>query len=201
MDVIKKRKGYPRVEEVDVGRDFNRKTILVVDDEESIVDLLVYHLQKEGYNTLQAYDGASAVEIALKEKPDLILLDVMLPKMDGISVCKRIRYSLNVPILMISAKDTELDKVVGLEMGADDYITKPFQHREVMARIKANLRKAELVAQAEMKTESLENEENLIVVGDLTLDLKKVEAKVKGEVVDLTIKEFEVLKYLVKTTR
>ena len=81
------------MEEVDVGRDFNRKTILVVDDEESIVDLLVYHLQKEGYNTLQAYDGASAVEIALKEKPDLILLDVMLPKMDGISVCKRIRYS------------------------------------------------------------------------------------------------------------
>ena len=178
------------MEEVDVGRDFNRKTILVVDDEESIVDLLVYHLQKEGYNTLQAYDGASAVEIALKEKPDLILLDVMLPKMDGISVCKRIRYSLNVPILMISAKDTELDKVVGLEMGADDYITKPFQHREVMARIKANLRKAELVAQAEMKTESVENEENV------TLDLKKVEAKVKGEVVDLTIKEFEVLKYL-----
>ena len=184
------------MEDFDIGKDFNRKTILVVDDEESIVDLLVYHLQKEGYDTLQAYDGASAVEIALKEKPDLILLDVMLPKMDGISVCKRIRYSLNVPILMISAKDTELDKVVGLEMGADDYITKPFQHREVMARIKANLRKAELVAQAEMKTESVETEDNIIKVGDLTLDLKKVEARVKGEIVDLTIKEFEVLKYL-----
>ena len=184
------------MEDFDIGKDFNRKTILVVDDEESIVDLLVYHLQKEGYDTLQAYDGASAVEIALKEKPDLILLDVMLPKMDGISVCKRIRYSLNVPILMISAKDTELDKVVGLEMGADDYITKPFQHREVMARIKANLRKAELVAQAEMKTESVETEDNIITVGDLTLDLKKVEARVKGEIVDLTIKEFEVLKYL-----
>jgi len=181
------------VEELDIGRDFNKKTILVVDDEESIVDLLVYHLQKEGYNTLQAYDGATAVEIALKEKPDLILLDVMLPKMDGISVCKRIRYSLNVPILMISAKDTELDKVVGLEMGADDYITKPFQHREVMARIKANLRKAELVAQAELKTESQESEDNIITVGDLSLDLKKVEARVKGEVVDLTIKEFEVV--------
>lgn len=185
------------MEEVDIGKDFNRKTILVVDDEESIVDLLVYHLQKEGYDTLQAYDGATAIEMALKEKPDLILLDVMLPKMDGISVCKRIRYSLNVPILMISAKDTELDKVVGLEMGADDYITKPFQHREVMARIKANLRKAELVAQAESKVEVPEAEEkNIITVGDLVLDLKKVEAKVKGEVVDLTIKEFEVLKYL-----
>ena len=184
------------MEELDIGRDFNKKTILVVDDEESIVDLLVYHLQKEGYDTMQAYDGVTAVDMALKEKPDLILLDVMLPKMDGISACKRIRYSLNVPILMISAKDTELDKVVGLEMGADDYITKPFQHREVMARVKANLRKAELVAQAELKTESQENEENVITVGDLTLDLKKVEARVKGEVVDLTIKEFEVLKYL-----
>ncbi len=181
------------MEELDIGRDINRKTILVVDDEESIVELLVYNLEKEGYNTLQAQDGASAVEIALREKPDLILLDVMLPNMDGISVCKRIRYSLNVPILMISAKDTELDKVVGLEMGADDYITKPFKIREVMARIKANLRKSELMVQPDTKSES---EENIITVGDLSLDLKKIEARVKGEIVDLTIKEFEVLKYL-----
>lgn len=188
------------MEDLDFG--FNKKTILVVDDEESIMELLVYNLQKEGYNTLQAYDGAQAVDIALKEKPDLILLDVMLPKMDGISVCKRIRYSLNVPILMISAKDTELDKVVGLEMGADDYITKPFKIREVMARIKANLRKSEMIITPEVANttnavqESPEQDANLVVVGDLTLDLKKVEARVKGEVVDLTIKEFEVLKYL-----
>lgn len=187
------------MEELDFG--FNKKTILVVDDEESIMELLVYNLQKEGYNTLQAYDGLSAVDIALREKPDLILLDVMLPKMDGISVCKRIRYSFNVPILMISAKDTELDKVVGLEMGADDYITKPFKIREVMARIKANLRKSEMIAMPEYnttttKTEIVEPDSNIVVVGDLSLDLKKVEAKVKGEVVDLTIKEFEVLKYL-----
>ena len=188
------------MEDLDFG--FNKKTILVVDDEESIMELLVYNLQKEGYNTLQAYDGAQAVDIALKEKPDLILLDVMLPKMDGISVCKRIRYSLNVPILMISAKDTELDKVVGLEMGADDYITKPFKIREVMARIKANLRKSEMMIAPEYANnsnnaqETQEQDTNLVVVGDLTLDLKKVEARVKGEVVDLTIKEFEVLKYL-----
>ena len=188
------------MEDLDFG--FNKKTILVVDDEESIMELLVYNLQKEGYNTLQAYDGAQAVDIALKEKPDLILLDVMLPKMDGISVCKRIRYSLNVPILMISAKDTELDKVVGLEMGADDYITKPFKIREVMARIKANLRKSEMIITPEVANttntvqETPEQDANLVVVGDLTLDLKKVEARVKGEVVDLTIKEFEVLKYL-----
>ncbi len=181
------------MEELDIGRDMNKKTILIVDDEESIVELLAYNLEKEGYNTLQANDGTTAVDIALREKPDLILLDVMLPNMDGISVCKRIRYSLNVPILMISAKDTELDKVVGLEMGADDYITKPFKIREVMARIKANLRKSELMVQPEVKSES---EENKIVVGDLSLDLKKIEARVKGEVVDLTIKEFEVLKYL-----
>ena len=177
----------------ELGRDINQKTILVVDDEESIVELLVYNLEKEGYKTLQANDGVTAVDIAVKEKPDLILLDVMLPNMDGISVCKRIRYSLNVPILMISAKDTELDKVVGLEMGADDYITKPFKIREVMARIKANLRKSELMIQPEIKSES---EENTITVGDLRLDLKKIEARVKGEIVDLTIKEFEVLKYL-----
>ncbi len=190
------------MEDLDYG--FSKKTILVVDDEESIMELLVYNLQKEGYNTLQAYDGVSAVEIALKEKPDLILLDVMLPKMDGISVCKRIRYSLNVPILMISAKDTELDKVVGLEMGADDYITKPFKIREVMARIKANLRKSEMMAvpeftntqQTPAKVETPEADTSVVTVGDLTLDFKKVEARVKDEVVDLTIKEFEVLKYL-----
>lgn len=199
MKMVMKERGIS-VEELDFG--FNKKTILVVDDEESIMELLVYNLQKEGYNTLQAYDGLTAVDIALKEKPDLILLDVMLPKMDGISVCKRIRYSLNVPILMISAKDTELDKVVGLEMGADDYITKPFKIREVMARIKANLRKSEMIAAPEYTTltnnkqETAEADANVVVVGDLSLDLKKVEAKVKGEVVDLTIKEFEVLKYL-----
>lgn len=178
-----------------------KKTILVVDDEESIMDLLVYNLEKEGYNTLKAYDGLTAVEMALKERPDLILLDVMIPKLDGISVCKKIRYYLNIstmPILMVSAKDTESDKIVGLEMGADDYITKPFQIRELMARIKANLRKAEAkvaVAPAEAEDQEEKNDE-IIEVGELTLDLKKIEARVKGEVVNLTKKEFDVLKFL-----
>ena len=156
-------------------------------------------IQKEGYNTLEAYDGVTAVEMAINEKPDLILLDVMIPKLDGISVCKKIRYALNIsniPILMISAKDTESDKIVGLEMGADDYITKPFQIREVMARIKANLRKAELNANMEINSQKNEDKDNIIKVGDLTLDLKKVEARVKGEVINLTKKEFDVLKYL-----
>ena len=178
----------------------DKKTILVVDDEQSIMELLVFNLQKEGYNTLEAYDGVTAVEMAINEKPDLILLDVMIPKMDGISVCKKIRYALNIsniPILMISAKDTESDKIVGLEMGADDYITKPFQIREVMARIKANLRKAELNTNVDaMNNRKSEDKNDIIKVGDLSLDLKKVEAKVKGEVINLTKKEFDVLKYL-----
>lgn len=180
--------------------DRDKKTILVVDDEPNIVDLLVFNLEKEGYDTIVANDGITAVDMALKEKPDLILLDVMIPKLDGISVCKKIRYALNIsniPILMISARDTESDKIVGLEMGADDYITKPFQTRELMARIKANLRKAELNSNMEMYQNSKqEDKSDIIKVGDLSLDLKKVEVKVKGEVINLTKKEFDVLKYL-----
>lgn len=178
--------------------DKDKKTILVVDDEKNIRELLVFNLQNEGYNTLEASDGLQAVDIALKYKPDLILLDVMLPKLDGKSVCKKLRYSLNmssIPILMISAKDSETDKIVGLEIGADDYITKPFQIREVIARVKANLRKSELNANLDMQAKS-ENKDDIIKVGDLTLDLKRVEVKVKDEVINLTKKEFDVLKYL-----
>ena len=174
-----------------------KKTILIVDDEKTIVDMLVYNLQKEGYNTLEANDGEEAVKIALNEKPDLVLLDIMLPKMDGLAVCKRIRQTLNIPILMISAKDEEIDKILGLELGADDYITKPFSVRELMARVKANLRKAEL---ANIATEGGGNDSkedsNVITVGDLSLDLNKFEVKVRGEIMDLTLREFEVLKYL-----
>lgn len=173
--------------------DKDKKTILIVDDEQHIVDILVYNLEKEGYNTLQANDGVTAVDIALAQKPDLILLDIMLPKMDGLAVCKRIRHTLNVPILMLTAKDEEIDKILGLELGADDYVTKPFSVRELMARIKANLRKAEISSRT---VEEKEDNTNKIVVGDLSLDLDKFEVQVKGEVVDLTLREFEVLKYL-----
>lgn len=178
----------------------NKKTILIVDDEKPIVEILVYNLQKEGYNTLEANDGEEAVRIALEKKPNLILLDIMLPKMDGLAVCKKIRHSLNVPILMLSAKDEEIDKILGLELGADDYVTKPFSVRELMARVKANLRKAELMTE-NVEVSNTENEEkhkNQIVVGDLELDLDKFEVKVKGKIVDLTLREFEVLKYLAK---
>ena len=121
----------------------DQKTILVVDDEQPIIDILVYNLEKEGYNVIEANDGITAVDVALEKRPDLILLDIMLPKLDGLSVCKRIKNSLNVPILMLTAKDGEIDKILGLELGADDYITKPFSVRELVARVKANLRKVD----------------------------------------------------------
>ena len=176
-----------------------KKTILIVDDEKPIVDILRYNLNKEGYNILEANDGEAAVDIALKEKPDLILLDVMLPKLDGLSVCRKIKNSLNVPILMLSAKGEEVDKILGLELGADDYITKPFSVRELMARIKANLRKVELSGAGEVEQSDQENNSNKkgkIVVGELELDLDKFEVKVRGEVIELTIREFEVLRFL-----
>lgn len=183
-----------------VLKEKNSKTVLVVDDEKPIVDILVYNLKKEGYNTLEANDGEEAIRIVTEQKPDLVLLDIMLPKMDGLTVCKRIRHNYNVPIIMLSAKDEEIDKILGLELGADDYITKPFSVRELIARVKANLRKNDadynksvIEGESGQKAES-----NQITVGDLFLDLDKFEVKVRGQVIDLTLREFEVLKYLAK---
>ena len=159
----------------------SQKTVLVVDDEKPIVDILVYNLKKEGYNTLEANDGEEAVRLVIEKKPDLVLLDIMLPKMDGLTVCKRIRHNYNIPIIMLSAKDEEIDKILGLELGADDYITKPFSVRELIARVKANLRKSDneynKVVEEAKDNGRVPNE---IKVGDLYLDLDK----------------FEVLKYL-----
>lgn len=175
-----------------------KKTILIVDDEQAIIDILVYNLEKEGYRTIQANDGMAAVEIALNEKPDLILLDIMLPKLDGLSVCKRIKNQLNIPILMLTARDSEIDKILGLELGADDYITKPFSVRELVARVKANLRKNDIIVNSNIVSENkaYNKSENKIVVNDLELDLDRFEVKVRGEVIDLTLREFEVLKFL-----
>ena len=178
--------------------DRDGKTILIVDDEKPIVDILVYNLQKEGYKTIEANDGITAVNMALEQKPDLILLDIMLPKLDGLSVCKRIKNSLNVPILMLTAKDGEIDKILGLELGADDYITKPFSVRELVARVKANLRKVEAITNPIENQNVADNKkkDSKIIVGDLELDLDKFEVKVRGEIIDLTLREFEVLKFL-----
>ena len=172
--------------------DNNKKTILAVDDESSILDLLKFNLEKEGFNFISAEDGEEGINKVLNEKPDLLLLDVMIPKMDGLSVCKKIRQeNINIPIIMLSARGEEIDKVLGLEIGADDYITKPFSPREVIARIKANLRKFDKNKSAE------EEQKNQIAVGSLILDLDKFEAIVRGTTVtDLTRREFEVLKFL-----
>lgn len=176
------------------------KKILIVDDEQAIIDVLVYNLKKEGYETLEATDGVTAVNMALEQKPDLMLLDIMLPKLDGLSVCKRVKNYLNIPILMLTAKDAEIDKIVGLELGADDYITKPFSVRELMARVKANLRKNEIANIRKEEDNTVEEfngkSENKIKVNDLELDLDRFEVKVRGEIIDLTLREFEVLKFL-----
>lgn len=182
------------MDENEINKD--KKTILIVDDEKPIVDILVYNLQKEGYNTLEANDGVTAVDIALNQKPDLILLDIMLPKMDGLTVCKKIRTTLNIPILMLTARDEEIDKIVGLELGADDYVTKPFSVRELMARIKANLRKFEASTNNIEGNNNSNKETKKIKIGDLSIDYDKFEVKVKDETIDLTLREFEVLKYL-----
>lgn len=173
----------------------NRRTVLIVDDEKPIVDILEYNLKKEGYNTLIANDGLEAVNIALEQKPNIILLDIMLPKMDGLTVCKKVRTALNIPIIMLTAKEEEIDKILGLELGADDYVTKPFSVRELIARIKANLRKYELSQGASSEAEEKANDRR-IIIGDLQLDLDKFEVKVRGKKVDLTVREFEVLRYL-----
>lgn len=180
---------------------YDKKKILIVDDEKPIVEILTYNLHKEGYETIEAYDGEQAITLALTQKPDLILLDIMLPKVDGLTVCKRIRHTLtNVPILILSAKDEEIDKILGLELGADDYITKPFSVRELVARVKANIRKADVTLGQQTneitETEKPKAKANKIIVGDLELDLDRFEVKVRGKVIDLTLREFEVLKFL-----
>jgi two-component system response regulator VicR len=165
--------------------------ILVVDDEKNIVDILKYNLEKAGYDVLCAYDGKEAIFQALKYKPDLILLDVMLPEYDGFAVCRKLRESMTVPIIMLSAKGEELDKVIGLEMGADDYITKPFSQRELIARVKSNLRR---VTYAKNDTAPAE----ILTVRDIVIDEAKCEVKRKGEVIELTAREFELLVFFIR---
>lgn len=162
--------------------------ILVVDDEKPIVDILKYNLDKEGYDVLTAYDGEEAVNIALSEDPDLILLDIMLPKQDGFSVCKKVRERLTCPIIMLTAKGEEVDKVLGLELGADDYITKPFSMRELIARVKANLRRQAI--------SGFLDEQELIKIKDLEIDLKSYLLKKKDVPLELTFREFELIKFL-----
>ncbi len=163
--------------------------ILIVDDEKPIADILKVNLTKNGYRVTEAYDGDEAIKKALNDDPDLVLLDVMLPGQDGFTVLKKIREKSSVPVIMLTARDEEVDKILGLELGADDYITKPFSLRELMARVKANLRRTKL-------SSGDEGEKAKITFGDITIDLEKYEVIKRGNPVELTYREFELLKFL-----
>lgn len=165
--------------------------ILIVDDEPNIVNVLSDNLEHEGYETVPAYDGESALVLAEREQPDLILLDCMLPGLDGFDVLRRIRRSSMVPVIMLTARTEEFDKVLGLELGADDYITKPFSIREVMARVKAHLRRLAVREPSEPT-----NDGTRLVFGDLVIDLDGYDVTLHGESIGLTLREFELLRFL-----
>ncbi len=167
------------------------KKILIIEDEAPISNIIKYNLKKEGYEVDAAFDGGEGLKKALAGDADLILLDIMLPVMDGFEVCKQIREKSNVPILMLTAKEEEVDKVLGLELGADDYITKPFGMRELIARIKANIRRTS-IQDGETEDASAELKD----FGSLQLDMGRYEIRKNGQVLDLTLREFELLKYL-----
>ncbi|MBQ9599878.1 MAG: response regulator transcription factor [Clostridia bacterium] len=170
------------------------RTILVIEDEQNINDILTFSLGKEGYKTLSALDGLKGLEMALTENPDLILLDVMLPGLDGWEVCKKVREQSQVPIIMLTAREDEVDKVLGLELGADDYITKPYSMRELAARVKANLRRS--AANVTAAQEKAPENQDTILSGDLSINVDRYEVSKNGEVIDITLREFELLKFL-----
>jgi two-component system response regulator RegX3 len=163
--------------------------VLVVEDEQSLREALVFFLEKEGHEVSVAVDGEEAIRVFENSGPEIILLDLMLPKIDGNQVCKQIRQSSNVPIIMLTAKDSEIDKIVGLEIGADDYITKPYSTRELLARIKAVLRR---------QVEPQINAESVLIAGDLRLDSDRHVVTLNGNPLTLPLKEFELLELLME---
>lgn len=171
------------------------KKVLVVDDEKPISDIIKFNLTKEGYEVFVAFDGEEALEQFAKVNPDIILLDLMLPKMDGLEVCREIRKNSDVPIIMLTAKDSEIDKVLGLELGADDYVTKPFSNRELVARVKANLRRHNNPVAPVPADEPVTNE---IHIGLLIIHEDAYIVSKRGVEIELTHREFELLHYLAK---
>ncbi|PID82178.1 MAG: DNA-binding response regulator [Clostridiales bacterium] len=162
--------------------------ILVVDDEKAIVDILKYNLEREGYQVSTAYDGETAYNMAMENNYDLLLLDIMMPKKDGLEVCREVRAQSNVPIIMITAKAEEVDKVLGLEFGADDYITKPFSVRELIARVKSNLRRTVL--------NENKNKSKIHTFDNLCINVDRYEVKKRDKVIELTSREYELLEFL-----
>ena len=163
------------------------RRVLIVEDETSLADSIRYNLEREGYAVDVAYDGRDALRHARLEPPDLVLLDLMLPEMAGLDVCRALRAESNVPIIMVTAKDAEADKVAGLELGADDYLTKPFSMRELVARVSANLRRVAMAVPAQ------EQPEDILEGGPVRLDVFRHEATVRGQPVDFRPKEFELV--------
>ncbi len=167
-------------------------TILIIEDEKNINDILVFTFEQDGYKTVSAYDGPTGVDRFRQSRPDLILLDCNLPGMDGMDVCKEIRKESNVPIIMLTAREDEVDKVLGLELGADDYITKPYSARELKARVKAILRRSEISKDAVEKPEG----KNTITSGNVTINVDRYEVRKEGRIIDITLREFELLRFL-----
>ncbi|WP_036730488.1 response regulator [Peptoniphilus mikwangii] len=164
--------------------------ILVVDDEAAIAEIIEYNLKRDGFEVELAFDGEQCLEKVKNSNFDLIILDVMMPKIDGFTVLRELRKTRHIPIIMLTAKEDEVDKILGLELGADDYVVKPFSMRELTARVKAILRRYDF------ETETPNSESKVIEAGDLIIDLTKYEIKKKGKVIDLTLREYELLKYL-----
>jgi len=171
--------------------------VLVVEDEPTLVETLAYNLAHQDYEVLTAMDGQRALEVARKERPDLIVLDLMLPGLDGVEVCRILRQEMSVPILMLTARDEEVDKVVGLEVGADDYMTKPFSMRELMARIKALLRRERLIREELSADEGLRGAQ-VLTFGDLRVDMSRREVTREGENLHLKPREYELLTFLAR---
>ena len=163
--------------------------ILIVDDEKTIADILAYNLRKEGYDTIEAFDGDTGLALAVSENPDLVILDIMMPGLDGYEVCRQIRKVSQVPIIMLTAKAEEADKVLSFELGADDYITKPFGMKEMLARVMANLRRGR-------NSSGSQNGHGKLVFGELSIDLDMYEVKRGSEIIELTRREFELVKFL-----
>ncbi len=168
-------------------------TILVVEDDEALQETLAYALQKDGYQVETASDGLLGLRLALEHKPDLIILDIMLPGLDGFEFTRRLRQHAAIPILMLTARDDEIDRVVGLEVGGDDYLTKPFSMRELLARVKAHLRRAALGVPLPLKGQA--DESTSLIFGDLTINRERREVKIAGQVLSLKPKEYELLLY------
>jgi DNA-binding response OmpR family regulator len=174
-----------------------KSRILVVEDDLTLLETLEYNLAGEGYEVITASDGLTALEVTREEQPDLLVLDLMLPRLDGFEVCRILRRETSVPILMLTARTDEVDRVVGLEVGADDYLTKPFSMRELLARVRALLRRVRLIREEMAREQGVSGTEQL-VFGDLVIDLDRREVLVRGESLRLKPKEFDLLVFLAR---